>query len=122
MLDHHVLGIRNGSELFAPVVPLLFRKRDNGPCGWKEPDTLFWTKAFQQNAALHLNLHSAAAGLNGDFAYVQNVAALAVVDLVVAHQAFADDDDISLRRYVAPVVLLGRPAEWFGVRVGKFLE
>ncbi|MFT5498497.1 MAG: hypothetical protein ACI9TH_003912 [Kiritimatiellia bacterium] len=53
---------------------------------------------------------------------LQDVAALAIVDLIVTHQGFSHDDDISFGSGVAPIVFLGRPAQSFGIGVRQLLE
>jgi hypothetical protein len=82
-------------KLFAAVKALFIWQRNDGPGGRKKADDIFGAEAFEEDAALHLNLNSAASGLHRNFADIENVAAFAVIHLIVGHEAIAGDDDVS---------------------------
>ena len=71
--------------LLASMKLFLFRERCYGPGCGEESHDISGSKTFQKNAALHLNLNSTTSGENRYFANLQNVAALAIINLIVTH-------------------------------------
>ncbi len=87
-----------------------------------EPHRITGAESFQELAALDLDLHAAVAGFDGNLTDVQNVAALAIVDRIVRHQAFAGDADAAFGRFRVVLAAAERPAVRLFVDARQFVE
>mgnify|MGYP004057555299 CR=1 FL=1 len=85
------------TKIFPAKEAFFLRDRDKLPDGRIKADDLGWTIAFQEHAALDLNLESARTGNIRNLLSAQHVSTLAIIGGVVGHQCFASDGDRALR-------------------------
>ena len=74
------------------------RQRADLPLGGIEANDAAWGMAFEQDAAVYLDLHPAASRFDWHFVGGENVAAFVIVDGIVLHETFSLDVDATFGR------------------------